>query len=462
MALAVILVEATVFFAIFLFVFGMSGVQGGTGAAVLTAGLVSACCIGAFYCTRLYDFVTVRTYAQFLRRVPRGAVAAGMSAAILTYAVLPATVSWSALMGGVLVTVGIVLVSRALWYRIWVNPPFVEHVLVLGKTGLARVLIGELARRPRYRLLDAVEPAKLGRPSKDGVSFGFSRDLRPASASPTPDRIVVAMGERRGRLPLEALLEAKRHGVLIEDGMHLYERLTGKLHLDWLQPSQVIFAPEFSPSAVHGAVQRLASFLAAALGLVLCAPLFLLIAALIKWDSAGPVLFVQERIGRNGRRFALVKFRTMHPVLERPSEWVRDNGDRITRVGEWLRKFRLDELPQLYNVLRGDMNLVGPRPHPACNYELFLTHIPYYALRAMVRPGITGWAQVRYGYANNLEEETEKMRYDLFYIKHLSLWMDLRILVMTVKVVALGQHSLIEGREAVVPEPRAVNRLDAA
>jgi lipopolysaccharide/colanic/teichoic acid biosynthesis glycosyltransferase len=160
------------------------------------------------------------------------------------------------------------------------------------------------------------------------------------------------------------------------------------------------------------------------------------------------VLFVQERIGRNGRPFPLMKFRTMHPAEERPSEWVRDNGDRITRVGRWLRKFRLDELPQLWNVLAGHMNLVGPRPHPASNYQLFIERIPFYAFRSLVRPGITGWAQVRYGYANDLKEETEKMRYDLYYIKHRSIRLDMEILLRTVQVVLLGRDAKLAGGDA--------------
>src|SRR5205085_4078911 len=158
-------------------------------------------------------------------------------------------------------------------------------------------------------------------------------------------------------------------------------------------------------------------------------------------DSRGPVFFVQSRAGLNGRTFALLKFRTMHPVQERRSEWVQDNEDRITRIGKWLRRFRLDELPQLLNVLRGEMNLIGPRPHPTSNQEIFMDKIAYYGLRSTVRPGVTGWAQVRYGYANNLEEETEKMRYDLYYIKNRSVWLDARILVHTVLIMLLGQGS---------------------
>src|SRR5262249_32586161 len=161
----------------------------------------------------------------------------------------------------------------------------------------------------------------------------------------------------------------------------------------------------------------------------------LIVAALIKLDSPGPALFVQERVGFYGKAFKLFKFRTMRVDKKTSSEWVRDNADRITRVGKWVRKFWLDELLQFINILRCDMNLVGPRPHPVSNYELFSRSIPYYSLRGIVRPGLTGWAQLRNGYANNLEEETEKMRYDLYYIKNRCLWLDLRIILETVKVI---------------------------
>jgi lipopolysaccharide/colanic/teichoic acid biosynthesis glycosyltransferase len=197
-------------------------------------------------------------------------------------------------------------------------------------------------------------------------------------------------------------------------------------------------------------VSRVLSVTAAVVGLVVFAPLMAAIAVAIRLDSPGPVLFVHERVGLRGRRFNLLKFRTMRDVDGDHSEWACDNGDRITRVGRFLRRFRLDELPQFFNILRGEMDLVGPRPHPATNFSLFGTvlrnspecgeQIPYYSLRSMTRPGITGWAQVRYQYANNLEEEIEKMRYDLYYVKHRTLWLDLRILLDTVKTVLAGRE----------------------
>jgi lipopolysaccharide/colanic/teichoic acid biosynthesis glycosyltransferase len=172
-------------------------------------------------------------------------------------------------------------------------------------------------------------------------------------------------------------------------------------------------------------------------------------------------------VGRGGRPFELFKFRTMHPAPAATSEWARDNDGRVTRVGRWLRRFRLDELPQLVNILKGDMNLVGPRPHPATNLPLFVVmmrnapecgeQVPYYALRSLVRPGVTGWAQVRYRYANDLEEEVEKMRHDLYYIKRMSVWLDVRILFETVKVVLRG-HKQATGAEAAPAAPAVRTR----
>src|SRR5207237_6325273 len=184
---------------------------------------------------------------------------------------------------------------------------------------------------------------------------------------------------------------------------------------------------------------RTISLAVSIIALIAVAPLLGLIALAVKLDSPGPVFFVHQRVGLGGRSFKLIKFRTMHPHEGRTSEWARDNRNRITRIGTWLRAFRLDELPQFVNILRGDLNLVGPRPHPVSNFEYFMEHIPYYGIRTLARPGVTGWAQIRYGYANNLEEETEKMRYDLYYIKHLSPWLDVRILFDTVKIGLFGR-----------------------
>jgi len=247
------------------------------------------------------------------------------------------------------------------------------------------------------------------------------------------------------------LLECQARDIIVEDGVQAYERLTGKVPIQWVAPSQLLFSEDLRRPRRYDRIARAFMRLVALVGLVAISPVLLIICAAIKLESRGPILFVQERVGLFGRRFQLLKFRTMVPDPRPASEWVRDNEMRITRVGKWLRKFRLDELPQFINIVRGDMALIGPRPHPGSNYALFADRIPHYVLRCRVRPGVTGWAQVRYGYANNLEEETEKMRFDLYYIKHLSFYLDLRILIDTVKTVLFGRTA--RATEEYEPEP---------
>jgi exopolysaccharide biosynthesis polyprenyl glycosylphosphotransferase len=273
-----------------------------------------------------------------------------------------------------------------------------------------------------------------------------------------PDRLVIA---RRG-VPVADLLRWRAAGMAIEHGADFYERLTGRLALEWLSPSTLIFDRGMRASPLGNAVRRAVSLVVAGIGIVVFAPALALIALAVKLDSPGPVFFVQRRHGARARVFSLIKFRTMRPAASDGSEWVRDNEQRITRLGKWLRRFRLDELPQFVNILRGDMNLIGPRPHPASNVPLFEEKIPFYALRSAVRPGVTGWAQVKYGYANNLEEEIEKMRYDLYYIKHASVWLDLRIVIDTIKIVLLGRGAMAADADHVTGRERHLDSLEAA
>jgi exopolysaccharide biosynthesis polyprenyl glycosylphosphotransferase len=274
-----------------------------------------------------------------------------------------------------------------------------------------------------------------------------------------PSRIIVALADRRGRLPLEPLLQSRLKGVVVEDALEFYERLTGKIAIEELTLGTLILSKGFRQDGVGEVITRAMSLTVAFVGLLLSAPVLLLVAAAIKLDSKGPVFFLQERAGQNGRPINLLKFRTMHPAgtVAPASEWVQDNVGRITRVGKWLRRFRLDEVPQMVNVLRGEMNLIGPRPHPTVNQRIFLENIAYYGLRSTVRPGVTGWAQVRYGYANNLEQETEKMRYDLYYIKNHTFWLDLKILFATVFIMVTG-HGAAEIRRQVRREEAVRSR----
>lgn len=339
----------------------------------------------------------------------------------------------------------------------------VKRILILGTTPLARELAETIKSRPqgRYEVIGVVaeSAAAAAKPFPCPV-LGTVDALGTIVTRERPDRIVVSLAERRGCLPVRQLIKERiRGGAIIEDGADFYERVTGKIAVDTLTPSNVIFSSDFKPSPVALAVSRIISILAAIIGLIILAPLYWLIATMIKRESPGGALFVQERVGLGGRPFRMLKFRTMRPATESHSEWASDNGDRITRVGRFLRKYRLDELPQFISILRGDMNLVGPRPHPVSNYGLFEVvsrnlpecgeQIPYYSLRALVRPGMTGWAQVRYRYANNLDEEMEKLRYDLYYVKHHSIWLDIRILLETIKIVLIGSGT---GEAVKAPE----------
>jgi len=334
------------------------------------------------------------------------------------------------------------VVMAALLYRIRSSRQSLSRILILGRGPLASKLIEELRSASGFNhvIVGIVDD----QPHREGFQaetpwLGPLDRLTEIVETARANHIVVALPDRRGHLPLEPLLSSRVRGVVVEEALDLCERLTGKIAIEALTPGPLILSKGFQNSGAPERIARAASVVIAAAGLVFLSPVLALIAAAIKLDSKGPVMFVQARTGRDGRPFNLLKFRTMHPCEERASEWVQDNSDRITRVGAALRRFRLDELPQLVNVLRGEMNLVGPRPHPVCNEEIFERHIAYYSLRSTVHPGVTGWAQVRYGYANNIEEETEKMRYDLYYIKNRSLRLDARILLETVGIILLGQ-----------------------
>jgi exopolysaccharide biosynthesis polyprenyl glycosylphosphotransferase len=317
-----------------------------------------------------------------------------------------------------------------------------SRILILGSGPLATKLIEEIESSPtsRYTVAGIVDDERPDADSPDADRWlGPCDRFADIVQQVKPTCIVVAVTDRRARLPLQPLLESRVRGIVVEDAIDFYERLSGKVAIEALRPSVLILSKGFRNHGAAEATSRVVSMVLAAIALVLVAPLLAALAIAIKLDSSGPVLFTQERAGRDGRPFGLIKFRTMHPSDEPRSEWVTDNIHRITRLGRWLRRFRLDELPQFVNVLRGEMNLIGPRPHPTCNHAVFMEKIAYYGIRASVRPGVTGWAQVRYGYANNLEEETEKMRYDLFYIKNRSIWLDVRVLLETVGIMIFGQ-----------------------
>jgi lipopolysaccharide/colanic/teichoic acid biosynthesis glycosyltransferase len=325
-----------------------------------------------------------------------------------------------------------------------------ERILFLGLSPQTEVLVREITNqsRPRHTIVGVVDdtvPMPGSRVSQ--LYLGPLASLRHIVAEHHPHRIVATAATWRQATPIRVLFESYvSRSVEVEDAHEFYERVTGKIALESLSAAEVMTSGWFRPSRTHDWCARIVSLVVATVALVALAPLLALIAIAIKLESAGPVLFAQRRVGAYGRPFTLFKFRTMVSGPARRSEWAGDNLDHVTRLGRWLRRFRLDELPQFVNILRGEMNLVGPRPHPVSNLALFtlvarnLNELTgeatsCYALRLMVKPGLTGWAQVRYRYANNLDEEMEKLRYDLYYVKRISVLLDLRVLLETFRVL---------------------------
>jgi sugar transferase (PEP-CTERM system associated) len=406
---------------------------------------IAVCCIIAFYYCDLYDLRITHNLLEF---APRLLQSLGLSFLLmaLVYSLVPDLAAGGRpFYSSMIVLVAFVLPVRAVSYTILRSRRFAERVVIVGMSALARKIASEIEASPDrgYVVSGFVDDTASGLTEMTGLPvLGPLDKLTWIIETARPDMIVVAQSERRNRMPVRELLEARLAGIVVEDGVKVYERLTRKLAIEAVTPSTLIFSPEFRKSRLQLGLRRAISLAVATVGLLLTAPLMLLAAAAIKLDSPGPVFFTQRRAGKNGQSFILFKFRTMHPgAAFDDSVFARDDESRITRVGRWLRKFHLDELPQFVNILLGDMDFIGPRPEMACNIPTLIERIPYYALRFGVRPGVTGWAQIRHGYSVAEEDVVEKMRYDLYYIKHMSLRFDLRIVVDTVKIVLFGRSA---------------------
>jgi len=266
--------------------------------------------------------------------------------------------------------------------------------------------------------------------------FGALAEFAPGRA----ERVIVALDEKRGRLAVRQLMELRLRGIDIEEATTFIERISGRIAVETMLPSWLIFSEGFKTSPFRLFMKRTNDLIHAVALLVLTLPIMLLTAILIKLDSRGPVFYRQNRLGRNGQEFSVLKFRSMREDAERGSgpTWATKNDPRVTRVGRVIRLLRIDELPQLINVLRGEMSFVGPRPERAFFVRQLEKQIPYYGLRLVARPGVTGWAQVQYRYASTEEDSLEKLKYDLYYIKNSSLLFDLWIVLKTIKVVLAG------------------------
>jgi sugar transferase (PEP-CTERM system associated) len=342
------------------------------------------------------------------------------------------------LLGLIFLTVALV-VWRSAYEWILGRQIFRERVYVLGAGERARSVV---------ELLQTRKDAGMHVVGWDGVMIDKNERKEAFNAAlagfsgpkPKVDRVIVALEDRRGEFPVDGLLKLRFNGVMIEEANNLLERLTGKLYLDGLHPSSFIYSEGFRVKPSQQIARRVVSTLTAAIGLLLFLPFFPFVVLLVRLSSPGPIFFKQTRVGLGGRNFSVYKFRTMRTDAEvAGAKWATKDDPRVTRIGKFMRKTRLDEVPQLWNVLRGDMGFVGPRPERPEFVPWLCEQIPYFNLRHMIRPGLTGWAQVRYGYGASVEQAREKLEFDLYYIKHMTLGLDLLIMFETVKTILRRQ-----------------------
>jgi sugar transferase (PEP-CTERM system associated) len=395
----------------------------------------------------VYDFSTTLSFGHFFARLGQALLLASGFLTLLFFAVP------NLLVGRGVFAIAIVLVSIFLtvWHTLLrlylgIRGPR-SNVLILGTGRLARELVREILQRPDLGIavVGFVDdnPALLGTSIVNPQVLGMPHDLPRLAKEYQVHRIVVELQDRRGRLPIDELLRLKTQGTVIEEATGMYERVTGKIAIENLKPSWLIFSSGFEVSKGTMLQKRIFSLLVSSLLLIVSSPIMLLLMILIKLDSKGPIFFRQERVGRDGEVFTLWKFRSMRQGAEEETGpvWSTPGDTRVTRLGRIMRRTRTDELPQLFNVFLGDMSLVGPRPERPHFVKELATMIPFYHLRHSVRPGVTGWAQINYEYGNSMRDAVEKLQYDLFYIKHMSWLLDSAIIFETIKTVLVKRGS---------------------
>ena len=412
---------------------------------LLKAGLATVFCLTAFYFFDLYDFVVMHDRRELVLRLIQALGLAWIALALSFYA-------YPRLMLGrgiSLIALPLALTLMVSW-RISIHwflghPSFGERILIVGSGNLAVEVAREVLSRPDagYRIVGFVgtDSELLGRSLINPRVIGITSELDEVVNREDIDRIVVAMGERRGQLPTEELLQLSLTGrVAIEEGASFYERVTGRVSLSMIRPSWLIFSGPGRQARFSSLTRNMVHRVVALIGGFVSLPIALLTAILIKIDSRGPIFYKQERVGKGGRVFTLMKFRSMRTDAEASGPvWASKDDDRTTRVGKIIRKIRVDEIPQFWNILRGDMNFVGPRPERPHFVSQLAQEIPYYQQRHLIAPGLTGWAQIKYPYGASIEDARQKLQYDLFYIKNQGLALDAIILFETVKIILFGR-----------------------
>ena len=407
--------------------------------------LVAVVCQTCLYYADLYDLRLVSDRRELFIRIAQALGSASLILATVYYWLPSLIIGRGVFMLAAFLVIVLVIGWRVVfeWVSRRVRPR--ERLLLVGTNGPAVALAREMFERRYEYGVEIVgfvdpDPTKLGAAVINPGVIGTIEDIPSIVRARGVDRVVVSLADARGTLPMEKLLEMKLDGVSFAHLASVYEEYTGKIAVENLRPSWLIFSSGFKNTRLLATSKRLLDVVVSIVGLIVTLPLMGLIALAIKLTSPGPALYHQRRVGQHGRVFHVHKFRSMRCDAEAQTGpvWAAKTGDeRVIAIGAFLRRARLDELPQLWNVLRGDMSLVGPRPERPEFVADLTKQIPYYGQRHVVRPGVTGWAQVRYTYGASTEDALQKLQYDLFYIKNLSLSLDLFILLNTVKTVLM-------------------------
>jgi sugar transferase (PEP-CTERM system associated) len=410
------------------------------------AGLVTAFCLAAFYLYDLYDFVVMHDRRELVLRLVQALGLSWVALAIAIYLVPDLKIGRGVSLYALPLALALMVAWRAGAHWLLGHPGVGEKILIVGSGATAVEVAREVLERrdAGYRIVGFVDsrPELVGQSLINPRVIGVTDDLAEIARREGVNRIVVAQAERRGQFPTRQLLDLSLSGdVFIEECASFYERLTGRVSLDMMRPSWLIFSSRARQARLSAVLRTLFHRGVALVGGIASLPVALVTAVLIKLDSPGPVLYSQERVGKNGRAFRVYKFRSMRTDAERDGPvWASKAGDaRATRVGRVIRKIRVDEIPQFWNILRGDMNFVGPRPERPHFVKQLAEEIPFYEQRHLIPPGLTGWAQIKYPYGASVEDARQKLQYDLYYIKNQSLVLDAVVLFETVKTILFGR-----------------------
>jgi sugar transferase (PEP-CTERM system associated) len=393
----------------------------------------------------LYHVRQMPTFLGVLLRMGIAFLLASVLLALLFYVVPTLFLGRGALGLALIVAFFLIGVSRLLFSRVVDEDVFKRRVLIFGAGERAANLLNVPHRTDMrgYRLVGFVHPPGTPLAVNPRWVVGAGGGLCELVRRNDVDEVVVAVDDRRNGLPIQELLDCKLRGTAVTDALSFYERETGRVNVDLMYPSWMIFSDGFIRNRIQAVTQRGFDVIASLMLLAITWPVMAVTAALIYLEDRGrhPILYRQTRVGYESRAFEVLKFRSMRPDAEKDGQavWAQENDDRVTRVGKIIRKYRIDELPQIFNVLRGDMSFVGPRPERPTFVEELSGKIPFYRERHSVKPGITGWAQLCYRYGSTDEDALEKLQYDLYYVKNRSLLFDLMILLQTAEVVLWRQ-----------------------